>query len=128
MHLYLHCPENLTLARVLLVCPTTDAIAAFKAAISAGDIVWHAGAFNTEYEAAFNEEMVSLQFRLSFDLADELHVPRPRTLSLRDVPGTTRALIPILVRHNISALSIGGNARAPAPAMPSPGVWLDPAR
>jgi hypothetical protein len=127
VHLFLHCPESLTLAGIPLVCPTPEDIAAFKLAVAAGDIVWHAGAFNAEYEAAFNEEQVALQFRLSFDLADELGVARPRTLSLRDVPGTTRALVPILRANNITALSIGVNDKAPAPAMPNPGVWLDPA-
>jgi hypothetical protein len=127
VHLFLHCPESLTLSGIPLACPTPEELAGFKLAVAAGDIVWHAGAFNAEYEAAFNEEMVALQFRLSFDVADELGVARPRTLSLRDVPGTTRALVPILRANNITALSVGGNDKAPSPAMPSPGVWLDPA-
>lgn len=45
-----------------------------------------------QYENALNAEAIDAQFQLSRDLADELGVPRPRTLSLRDVPGTTRAL------------------------------------
>jgi hypothetical protein len=48
-------------------------------------------------------------------------------LSLRDVPGTTRSLVPILARNNITALSIGVNDAAPNAAMPNPGVWQDPA-
>lgn len=72
-------------------------------------------------------ELVDAQFALSFALADELGVPRPRTLSLRDVPGTTRALLPHLVRNNITALSVGVNGGSPAPAMPNPGIWSDPA-
>lgn len=92
-------------------------------AVQQGDIVWHAGAFNAEYELAFNEVMVGEQFRLSRELSDELGVPRSRVLSLRDVPGTTSALIPLLVRHNILALTVGVNNNAPDPAMPSPGRW-----
>jgi len=127
LHLYLHCPASLNLSGIPLWCPPDADVAAMRAAVAAGDVVWHAGAFNTEYENAFNAELVAAQFQLSADLADELGVPRPRTLSLRDVPGTTRALLPILAAHNISALSVGVNSGSPAPAMPNPGVWLDPA-
>ena len=42
------------------------------------------------------------------------------------MPGTTRALIPVLVRNNISAISIGVNDAAPNALMPNPGIWLDP--
>lgn len=88
---------------------------------------FHAGAFNIEYEQALGAEVIDASFALARDLADELGVPRPSALSLRDVPGTTRALVPILVRNNITAISIGVNDAAPNAAMPNPGVWLDPA-
>lgn len=172
VHMYLHCafsgwqcifvsaivkasfvspgPENFTLNNITLNCPTSEEQAALVAAVQRGDIVWHAGAFNTEvrgegleisacespsraplccmqYENAFNKEMLDVQFQLARDLADELGVPRPQTVSLRDVPGTTRALIPHLIRNNITALSVGVNPFSPAPAMPNPGVWSDPA-
>ena len=77
------------------------------------------------YELAFNAEMVGEQFRLSRELADELGVPRSRVVSLRDVPGTTRALIPLLVLNNITALTVGVNNQAPNPAMPTPSRWVD---
>eukprot|EP01043_Picozoa_sp_COSAG02_P010638 COSAG02_NODE_378_length_23535_cov_35.310164_9_plen_1246_part_00 len=124
-HLYVHCPADFVLSGIALQCPSPVAVAAFKRAVQQGDIVWHAGAFNTEYELAFNEEMVGEQFRLSRELSDELGVPRSKVLSLRDVPGTTRALVPLLVRNNISALTVGVNNGAPDPAMPSPGRWVD---
>jgi hypothetical protein len=127
VHLYVHCPANLTLSGIVLACPSDGDVAAFRAAVAAGDIVWHAAAFNTEYENAFNAEMIDVQFQLARDLADELGVARPRTASLRDVPGTTRALLPHLVRNNITALSVGVNGGSPAPAMPNPGVWADAA-
>jgi hypothetical protein len=127
VHMYLHCPANFTLSGITLQCPTPDAVAAFTAAVARGDIVWHAANFNTQYENAFNAEMVAVQFQLAADLADELGVPRPRTVSLRDVPGTTRALVPLMVKHNITAISIGVNGGSPAPDMPNPGVWRDPA-
>jgi hypothetical protein len=105
-HLYTHCPADLVLSNIALVCPSPADVSAFKDAARRGDIVWQAGAFNAQYELAFNGDMVDEQFRLSRELADELQVPRSRVLSLRDVPGTTRALIPLLVRNNISALTV----------------------
>jgi hypothetical protein len=126
-HLYVHCPADFVLSGIPLRCPSRAEVSAFKVAARQGDIVWHAGAFNTEYELAFNAEMVAEQFRLSRELSDELGVERSRTLSLRDVPGTTRALIPLLVHNNISALTVGVNNGSPDPSMPSPGRWVDPA-
>jgi hypothetical protein len=126
-HLYVHCPADFVLSGIPLRCPSRAEVAVFVAAVRMGDIVWHAGAFNTEYELAFNAEMVAEQFRLSRELSDELGVPRSRVLSLRDVPGTTRALIPLLARNNITALTVGVNNGSPDPAMPSPGRWVDPA-
>jgi hypothetical protein len=126
-HMYLHCPANCTLSGITLVCPTPAAVQAFRDAAQRGDITWHAANFNVEYENALNEEMVAVQFQLAFDLADELGLPRPKTVSLRDVPGTTRALVPLLVKNNITAISIGVNGGSPAPDMPNPGIWRDPA-
>jgi hypothetical protein len=126
VHLYVHCPTDFVLSGIVLKCPSAADVASFKTAARQGDIVWQAGAFNSQYELAFNADMVDEQFRLSASLADELGVPRSRVLSLRDVPGTTRSLIPLLVRNNITALTVGVNNGAPNPDMPSPGLWADP--
>ena len=124
--LYLHCPANLTLSGEVLRCPSASAVAELRAAIECGDIYFHAGAFNIEYEQALNSDVIDASFALARDLADELGVERPTVLSLRDVPGTTRALVPIMVRNNISTISIGVNDAAPNADMPNPGVWRDP--
>ena len=126
LSLYLHCPANLTLSGETLRCPTAAAVDELTQAIQAGDIYFHAGAFNIEYEQAVVADVIDFSFQLARDLADELGVARPTVLSLRDVPGTTRALVPILVRNNISAISIGVNDAAPNALMPNPGVWRDP--
>jgi hypothetical protein len=126
LSLYLHCPMNLTLSDKTLRCPSDAAVEELKAAIQIGDIYFHAGAFNIEYEQAIVSDVIDFSFQLAFNLADELGVPRPSVLSLRDVPGTTRALVPILVRNNISAISIGVNDAAPNANMPNPGLWVDP--
>ena len=46
-HLYVHCPPNFTLSGIMLQCPTAAEVSAFTNAVKMGDIVWHAGAFNT---------------------------------------------------------------------------------
>lgn len=128
LSLYLHCPTNLTLSGETLRCPTPAAQQELRDAIAAGDIYFHAGAFNIEYEQALTSSVIDFSFQLARDLADELGVPRPTVLSLRDVPGTTRALLPTLARNNISAVSVGVNPWAPnAQLKANPGVWEDPA-
>ena len=127
LHLYLHCPADFTLSNITLQCPADADVQAMHGAIKRGDVTWHAAAFNTQYENALNAEMIDVQFQLARDLADELGVPRPQTVSLRDVPGTTRSLVPHLVRNGITGISIGVNNGSPAPLMPSPAVWHDPA-
>ena len=42
---------------------------------------------------------------------DHYGQPHKQTLSLRDVPGMTRAAIPLLHRRNISAVSVGENSQ-----------------
>jgi hypothetical protein len=126
LSLYLHC-TNLTLSGIPLACPSAEAVAEMRAAIAVGDVVFHAAPFNTEWEMAFNTEMVNFHFQLARDLADELGVPRPSVVSLRDVPGTTRSLVPLMVANNLTAISIGVNDAAPNADMPNPGVWHDPA-
>ena len=127
LSLYLHCPANLTLSGETLRCPTAAAVEELRLAIQAGDVYFHAGAFNLEYELALSSHIIDFSFSLARDLADELGVARPTVLSLRDVPGTTRSLIPHLVRNNITSISIGVNDAAPNADMPNPGVWKDPA-
>eukprot|EP01084_Bolivina_argentea_P176231 305008_1 len=41
----------------------------------------------------------------------------PKVLSQRDVPGITRSVIPLLIKYNISAISIGVNPWSPPPSI-----------
>ena len=65
-------------------------------------------------------------FAVAKTLASELGIDAPWVASLRDVPGTTRSLIPHLVRNQIRALTIGVNDFSPSPLLPNPGVWVEP--
>ena len=127
VELYLHCPANFTLSGVPLACPSPADAAAFAAAIQAGDIVFHAAPFNIQYGGAYSQTMLDAIFDQPRRLAAELGVPPSSVASLRDVPGAPRSIIPGLARANISVLSIGINNYAPAPQIPTPCVWREPA-
>jgi hypothetical protein len=53
--------------------------------------------------------MASLALQLTHDLDKKLGVAPKTVMSQRDVPGTTRSLIPILRSNGVTALSVGVN-------------------
>eukprot|EP00887_Chlorella_sp_A99_P001854 scaffold19.g1854.t1 len=125
--LYLDCPRRLGIEcpgleeRAALrrrkrsrLCPQ---VAAFKAAVAAGDITWHALPHNgqTEMYDASLLEFAALGQREKI------------TVSQRDVPGLTRAAIPSLAWEGVRALSVGVNAGSAPPAVPfnAPFWWRD---
>jgi hypothetical protein len=124
--LYLNCPANFTLAGVLLQCPSPADVAAFTAALAAGDMTFHAAPFNIEYGGAYSQDMLDLIFQQPKRVADQVGVPHPTVASIRDVPGAPRGIIPGLVRNGINAVSIGVNDYAPRPQLPTPCVWVEP--
>jgi hypothetical protein len=126
LSLFFHCPE-LVLSGQQLACPSEAEQQAVRAAIAAGDIAFHAAPYNVEWEVAFNAEMVAGFFSLAKGLAEELGMPAPTVASVRDVPGFTRALIPLLVQNNITAISEGVNPETLPPQLASPAVWRDEA-
>eukprot|EP00027_Filamoeba_sp_ATCC50430_P016410 CAMPEP_0168573388 /NCGR_PEP_ID=MMETSP0413-20121227/18503_1 /TAXON_ID=136452 /ORGANISM="Filamoeba nolandi, Strain NC-AS-23-1" /LENGTH=745 /DNA_ID=CAMNT_0008606625 /DNA_START=90 /DNA_END=2324 /DNA_ORIENTATION=- len=111
---------------VPLHCPNQTMIDQFKEAVHRGDITWHAFPFNAQAEL-----MDIPLFETSIQMAKDLDASFGRnttiTMSQRDVPGTTRAVIPLLRKHGIQALTVGVNAATAPPAYPSAFVWLDPA-
>lgn len=72
---------------LLQQCPNASDVEGFKDAIKRGDITWHAGPMNMEYEI-MDESMVEFAVQLSFDLDKRFGIERKyRTVSQRDVPG-----------------------------------------
>jgi hypothetical protein len=69
LSLYIHCPLNLTLNGKTLRCPTDAAVNELTASIQAGDIYFHAGAFNIEYEQAIIPSVIDFSFQLARNLA-----------------------------------------------------------
>eukprot|EP01126_Amoeba_proteus_P059319 TRINITY_DN7739_c0_g1_i8.p1 TRINITY_DN7739_c0_g1~~TRINITY_DN7739_c0_g1_i8.p1 ORF type:complete len:363 (-),score=58.11 TRINITY_DN7739_c0_g1_i8:168-1256(-) len=124
--LYLDCP-TLVLANVTLKCPSLEAVEEFTQAILRGDIVWHAGPFNLQPE---NMDPSLFEYGLSMaqDLDIRFNIQRKLgVLSQRDVPGMTRSVIPLLVKHNVLGITVGQNFGTPPVAVPKLFRWREPA-
>ena len=80
----------------LLQCPNETTVARFKRAVKLGDISWHAAA--TDQEAGYfpNAGIFEASLTINERLAAQLGVPPATAVSTRDVPGWTRAAIPLL--------------------------------
>lgn len=102
---YLHCPANSGLH-----CPSAAQLQAFKAAAKRGDITWPAFPFNSEF-GAYDDKLVEFGVNMTHAIDDLLGVPRKRVVADRDVPGLTRAVIPVLAKAGIRAINISPNAR-----------------
>jgi hypothetical protein len=119
--LYLDCPSKLG-----IYCPNPEEIAAFEAAVHRGDITWHALPHN--FQAEFMDvELLQYAVQLAHDLDQRFGLPPKRTMSQRDVPGLTRAAVPILTRAGVAALSVGVNSGSAPPGVPkfTPFWWKD---
>ncbi|ESO95330.1 hypothetical protein LOTGIDRAFT_160458 [Lottia gigantea] len=122
--LYLDCPQNLTMSGIQLMCPTEEQREGFLYAAKRGDITWHAGPMNMQYEA-LDTAMVNFSLKLSEDMDARMDIKRRhRVLSQRDVPGMTRALIPIFNNHGIEGVTVGVNSVSSPPAVPKIFKWV----
>jgi hypothetical protein len=109
----------------LLQCPNASAVAKFKRAVKLGDIVWHAAA--TDQEAGYfpNAGLFEASLVLNDRLALELGVKRSTVISTRDVPGWSRAAIPLLAKHGINGMSFGSGNPPGRADVPPIFVWRD---
>ena len=105
-------------------CPNASAVAALEQAVRDNVISFHALPFNTEAEL-YNAELFDFGIQLTHELAVRLGKPggMPIVISQRDVPGVTRAVIPIMHNRSVRAFSIGSNPAAQPPDVPSAFVW-----
>ncbi len=94
-----------------------------EAAIEAGDMAWHGLPFTTH-----SELMDASLFRYGLELSKTLDRRfGKRTLAAKttDVPGHTRAIVPLLAEAGIAFLHIGVNEAATPPDVPPVFVWQD---
>eukprot|EP00041_Stephanoeca_diplocostata_P034203 m.1150901 g.1150901 ORF g.1150901 m.1150901 type:complete len:780 (+) comp24479_c0_seq2:116-2455(+) len=119
--MYLDCPPGMGLH-----CPSPTQIADFESAVNARDITWHAFPHNAELEM-MSPALIEAGLALTWELDDRFKMPRKKLLSQRDVPGMTRALVPILSNAGVNAISIGANDGSTPPSVPNVFEWVDTA-
>jgi len=92
--------------------------------ILAGDIAWHALPFTTHTEL-MDAELYRFGLSLSKSL-DARFGRRTTAAKLTDVPGHTRAIIPLLADAGVTFLHIGVNPGSTVPGVPGLFRWQDP--
>ncbi len=96
-----------------------------EAAIAAGDIRWHALPFTTHTEL-LDESL--FRFALTYaQTLDQRFGQQTIAAKLTDVPGHTRALVPLLAEAGIKLLHIGVNEASSVPDVPPVFRWRDEA-
>jgi hypothetical protein len=93
-------------------------------AILAGDITWHGLPF-TSYSEMMDASLYRHGLSLSQRL-DQRFGKRTIAAKMTDVPGHTRAIVPLLAEAGIQFLHIGVNAASCPPDVPPVCVWRDP--
>jgi hypothetical protein len=96
---------------------------ALEQAIEAGHITWHGLPFTTH-----SELMDASLFRYGLSLSralDRRFGTKTLAAKMTDVPGHTRAIVPLLAEAGIKFLHIGVNEASTAPDVPPVFVWRD---
>ena len=90
-------------------------------ALKSENIVPHAMPFTTHSEV-FDED--TFDYGLSIvDEIDEIRGRKTVSAKMTDVPGHTRAIIPLLAKHGIKLLHIGVNGASAVPEVPECFLW-----
>lgn len=100
---------------------TPENRAALRRALQAGDLVPHALPFTLHTELLDRDTL-----RYGLSLVDELDALRGRktiAAKMTDVPGHTRALVPLLAEKGIRLLHIGVNGASALPKVPPCFLW-----
>lgn len=86
-------------------------------------------AFSLAHSQVFDPGLLSFAITLTHSLDESFGLPPKRTLSLRDVPGLTRAALPILAASGVRAITGGVNGFSAPPGVPkcTPFRWRDEA-
>ncbi|GFR92054.1 coiled-coil domain-containing protein 90B, mitochondrial [Elysia marginata] len=120
--LYLDCPK-IKLLDTPLKCPTPAEQETFKKAVKDGHIAWHAFPMNIQTDF-LGANLFEYGLSLGEQLDARFGINRTHaTMSQRDIPGMTKALLPLLMKHKVKAISVGVNPGTAPPAVPSPFVW-----
>jgi hypothetical protein len=116
-------PGNRTIEDVH--CPNEDQLAVFRAAVRRGDIGWHAYPHNAQAEM-MEPSLYAFGVEMTQTLDKALGRTPSSVVSLRDVPGMTRAVVPLLHQAGVKAITVGVNAACSPAAVNKSFVWRDP--
>lgn len=94
-----------------------------EAAVERGDILWHALPFTTHTEL-MDAPLLRVVLQLSQQL-DARFGRRTIAAKMTDVPGHTRAMVPLLAEADVRFLHIGINPASMPPDVPTLFVWRD---
>ncbi|KAK9915574.1 hypothetical protein WJX75_001002 [Coccomyxa subellipsoidea] len=119
--LFFNCPPNMGIN-----CPNDEAMKAVSDAVQRGDIWWHAMPHNAELEF-MDKSMLQASIELTHELDRAFNMTPKITMSQRDVPGFTRAAVPVLVDSGVKAVTLGVNGGSAPPDVPhnTPFLWRD---
>eukprot|EP00762_Andalucia_godoyi_P002325 ANDGO_07529.mRNA.1 hypothetical protein CAOG_04643 len=124
LNFYIHCFPDPHLLELGLKCPSSKQQQDVIQAMQRGDLAWHAFPFNGEPEL-MNEWMFASSINLARSLEIDFGVPFTTTMSQRDVPGLTRAVVPLLAKFGVHALSLGANGASAPIGVPKLSRWVD---
>jgi hypothetical protein len=96
-----------------------------EAALEAGDIAWHALPFTTHTEL-IDADLFRFGLSLSQKL-DEQFGRKTIAAKMTDVPGHTRAIVPLMAEAGIKLMHIGVNEASTMPHVPPVFIWRDEA-
>jgi hypothetical protein len=109
-----------------LRCPTEGEKGNFTDAVRRGFIYWHAFSFNGEPEL-MHLGLFKAAINLTHTLDDRFGLPHKATMSQRDVPGMSRAVLSPLTQAGVRGITIGVNCYSMPAAAPRAFMWLDSA-
>mmetsp|Transcript_43781 Transcript_43781/g.76864 ORF Transcript_43781/g.76864 Transcript_43781/m.76864 type:complete len:807 (+) Transcript_43781:83-2503(+) len=120
LDMYFDCPPGLGLH-----CPSSEDQQKVRTSIEKGDITWHAFPFDAQFEI-MAPALIKAGLELTHALDRQFQQTPKATLAQLDVPGMTRAVIPLLREQGVSAISIGVNEATTPPDLPPCFLWKDP--
>lgn len=103
---------------------TGESLKSIENACTEEDIAWHALPFSTHTEL-MDEELFEFGLSLSQTL-DARFGRKTIAAKMTDIPGHSRAIIPLLARAGVKFLHIGVNHMSAMPDVPEAFCWRDP--
>lgn len=74
---------------LIIQCPSRTEVDTVRRAVAMGDVVWHAGPMNMQFENFMDPVMLDLSLNISTNLDREFGINRTTpVVSQRDVPGS----------------------------------------